>query len=80
MKTIEQLQSAVDELRSVCEKHGVVLIGTCNTEQIYGEITIAENRVSAVHWLNLDSVLDNKVIADNYGGFSLGGIGELKED
>ena len=79
MKTIEQLQSAVDELRSVCAKHGVVLIGTCSAEQIYGEITIAEDMVSAVHWLNPASMLDNTVLADGDGNFALGGIGELRE-
>lgn len=40
MKTIEQLQAAVDEIRSVCKKHGIVLVGTCRSESINGEITI----------------------------------------
>lgn len=37
---IEQMQEAVDEIRAVCRKHGVALIGTCNSEGIDGEIAI----------------------------------------
>lgn len=42
MKTLEQIQLALDEIAEVCKKHGVVLYGICESEGIYGEIEIAE--------------------------------------
>lgn len=42
MKTKEQYQAAVDEIQAVCRKHGVFLLGTCETEGILGEITIGD--------------------------------------
>jgi hypothetical protein len=42
MKTIEQMQAAVDAIREVCKRHGVVLIGACYSESIYGEIELID--------------------------------------
>lgn len=42
MKTIEEMQAAVDAIREVCKQHGVVLIGTCYSEGIDGEIEIID--------------------------------------
>lgn len=79
MKTIEQLQAAVDELRSVCEKHGIILLGTCASEDIFGEISISEAVGSASKWPFLARQLDNKV-TPWMGGFALGGIGSLRPE
>jgi hypothetical protein len=40
IKTKAELQAAVDEIREVCRRHGVALVGTSASEGIYGEITI----------------------------------------
>ena len=40
MKTREEIQAAIDEITIVCKKHSIVLVGTCNSEGIFGEITI----------------------------------------
>jgi hypothetical protein len=42
MKTIEEIQAIVGEISTVCERHGIVLIGNCHDEGIYGEICIVE--------------------------------------
>lgn len=42
MKTRAEYQAAIDEIRMVCRKHGVFLVGTCEQEGIYGEITIGD--------------------------------------
>ena len=77
MKTIEQMQFAVDEIRKVCMRHGVVLIGTCRNEGIYGEITICENVMDACGWVEPNNAVDNKVLQDMHDGYSLGGIGDF---
>lgn len=42
MKTAEQAQAAIDEIRQVCQKHGIVLLGVCYDEGIYGQIEIGD--------------------------------------
>ena len=42
MKTKEQHQSAIDEILSVCKKHGVVIVGTVTTDGVCREMTISE--------------------------------------
>jgi hypothetical protein len=78
MKTTEELQAAVDELRTVCNKHGVVLIGICPEEGILSSILIAENNLEAIKWLEPGEPLDNVVDAEHPGAGSLGSIGDLK--
>ena len=81
MSEIDDLQAAVDEINAVCEKHGVVLIGTCESEGIYGEILISEARKSKVGWSKASDQLTNKVdYIDSYAesrGFYVPGIGSL---
>lgn len=76
-KTLEQLQAAVDEIRDVCRKHGVVLLGTCWSEGIYGEISISGNTRDAACWTNPEAVADNKVTEGPGDWFYLGGIGDF---
>ena len=42
MKTLEEMQAAVDAIREVCIQHGIVLIGTCYSEGIDGEIEMID--------------------------------------
>jgi hypothetical protein len=42
MKTLEECKAAIDEISEICKKHGILLVGTCNNEGIYGEITIED--------------------------------------
>lgn len=36
----EKLRAFIDEIKSVCERHRLGIVGTCEGEGIYGEITI----------------------------------------
>ncbi len=78
MKTKEQLQAAVDDLREVCRKHDIALVGTCSSEGIYGEITIGEATQAALGWLDVAAQVDNTVSDGHRGSFSLGGIGDVR--
>jgi hypothetical protein len=69
MKTKEQLQSALDDLQSVCARHGIVLIGVCDAEGIYGEILICEPDV------NFKDRISNALDDLGSGEFSVTGIG-----
>ena len=42
MKTLDQYQEFADELKVLCEKHRIGLIGTDESEGIYGEITLVD--------------------------------------
>ncbi len=81
-KTIEELQTAVDALRAVCQQHGVVLLGTCWSEGIYGEITIAPAVEQDIGWQNARPRLTNRVYTYAEGGsppdFGVHGIGDLE--
>jgi len=39
---MSELQDALDQIRALCNRLNVVLIGTCASEGIYGEILIAK--------------------------------------
>lgn len=36
----EKLRLFIEEIKSVCERHRLGLVGTCDLEGVYGEITI----------------------------------------
>lgn len=57
MKTRDQIQVILDELRAVCRKHGVVLVGTCDVEGIFSELCSSEPN----EYLNPQ--VDNKLFA-----------------
>jgi hypothetical protein len=78
MKTIEQMQAAVDEIREVCKRHGIVIIGTCKAGGVYGEITIFENNEQPTGWLNPQNQLTNQV--EKLDHFQVCGIGDLHLD
>lgn len=68
MKTPEELQAAIDEIAAVCRKHRIVLVGTCGTESIYGEITIFDADNPDVGWRDLEEHTSdmNRVTIDQY--------------
>ena len=41
-KTKEEYQAAIDEVRAVCKKHGVVLAGVSLSEGVGGEVYILD--------------------------------------
>lgn len=78
MKTQEQLQTAVDAVRKTCAEHGIVLIGTCSSEGIYGEILVAEARDESIDWSRPRERLTNQVRRDDQlGDVYVDGIGDL---
>jgi hypothetical protein len=78
MKTIAQLQAAVDAVREVCRQHGVVLIGTCWREGIAGEILVEEASEQAIQWEHPRRLLTNRVTFNDYAGeHSVEGIGDI---
>lgn len=78
MKTPEQIQAAVDAVRKTCAEHGIVLIGTCWTEGIYGEILVAEATDEAIAWVEPRGRLTNRAeFNEPAGEWSVLGIGDL---
>lgn len=78
MKTPEQIQAAVDAVRKTCAEHGIVLIGTCWSEGIYGEILVAEATEEAISWEKPRARLTNRVEWDGESSeWSVLGIGDL---
>jgi len=78
MKTKDELQSAVNEIRAVCKKHGIALVGTCSSEGIYGEITLGGATQSELGWANVKDVVDNAVVCDREKWFYVAGIGDVE--
>ena len=77
MKTKDDYQKATDEIASVCKKHGVFLLGTCESEGIYGEIALGDSaNPDACGWRDPAIVLTNNV-EDGNGTFIVSGIGEI---
>lgn len=78
MKTTEQLEAALQAIRAVCREHGVVLIGTCISEGIYGEILIAGATEHEIDWSAPRKRLSNALWREGTGGpFYVDGIGDL---
>lgn len=43
MKTEKEIEEILKEITGICKKHGVVLLGCCNSEGIYSEIVITDS-------------------------------------
>lgn len=65
MKTPEELQAAIDEIASVCLKHRIVLVGTCDSEGIYGEISIFDANLTEGGWVDVDKIEPNCLRIDD---------------
>ena len=77
MKTLEDYQKAIAEIKEVCKKHNVALLGTCAAEGIYGEISIMDsNDRNSCDWAVSQGDLDS-TIYNNDGIFHLLGIGSV---
>jgi hypothetical protein len=80
MKTMQDYQAVVDEIRAVCAKHGVVMFGTSWGDSTLGEIAIADASGKDCSWNILGSDLTNKAQIDHSKrGFMVLGIGDLAE-
>ena len=58
-------QRAIDEIRAVCDRHGIVLVGTCYDESIFGEISILSRRdfdSPGNNWEGINDRLTNQVV------------------
>jgi hypothetical protein len=77
MKTKEQLQAAVFEILEVCERHEIVMFGTCNSEGIFGEITVAGKAEQDANW-EARHRLTNIVEETAEGDFCVDGIGAME--
>jgi hypothetical protein len=52
-KTKEQYEACQEEIRAVCERHGIWIVGTCDNEGIYGEISMFDPLDSAGHYSSM---------------------------
>lgn len=77
--TPEKAQIFVDELRNVCAQYNVVLVGVCESEGIYGEISIREADEKLKPWdIDLAERVDNQVKFWCTGSCYVTGIGDLR--
>ena len=77
MKTREQLFAALDEIREVCNKHGILLIGGCESEGIYGEISfICADEPG--EYAKRTAFIFNLLDGDETRGYNVAGIGDVK--
>lgn len=72
----EELEKALLEIHAVCNKHGVVLVGTCMNESIYGEILISKANPADIQWIEVEEQLTNTLF-EAEGNFYVLGIGGL---
>jgi hypothetical protein len=50
MKTKEEYENFANELKLLCEKHGIFVVGTCESEGIYGEIALIDKDDPENYW------------------------------
>jgi hypothetical protein len=75
MITVEEAQIIVDEIKQVCDKYNVSLIGSCFSEGIYGEIYIANNEDRTSFDIGN---IDNKCYTPYNAGVCVNGIGSTQ--
>jgi hypothetical protein len=68
-----KFQNVIDEIRAICKKHDIVLVGTCQSEGIYGEIFIG--RLPVEGWIDFDQQITNTIEPAWGSGFVVSGIG-----
>lgn len=68
MKTLEEYEVFARALRALCEQHGIGIVGTCEYEMIYGEITLVDMADPATcGWKDAELyVADGSVLYDNH--------------
>lgn len=79
MKTNEEIEAALDEIAEVCQKHGIVMLGVCEGESIYGEILVGSAEDVAALWQNAKPRMNHRPVFDDRpledGVASISGIG-----
>lgn len=57
-------QKLIEDLKAVCDRHNVNIVGTCFAEGIYGEITIIDRETEVTGWTSWKEQLTNEVRID----------------
>ena len=70
----EKLEALYADLSEVCAKHGVILMGTCRSEGIYGEILVHE-KSSAETWRGINDMGKDRIEGSLGEEWYLHGIG-----
>lgn len=80
MKTKEQVQAAVEEIHQVLVKHGLLMVGTCWSEAIYGQITFFDAEDATTHdWRGVPGQLIRKLEAGPGSNFYIYGAGTFSK-
>ena len=75
MKTKKDYQNFLDELKLLCKKHGIFMIGTDTGEGIYAEISLGDvNHPEKCGWKNPKSQT-TATLSKDYSYYSIDGIG-----
>jgi hypothetical protein len=73
----KEFQEFLDELTQVCVKHNKYLVGTCEQEGIYGEISIGGlGKDEGIGWLNLSNT--STQLSSDSSPFYVGRIGNFQ--
>jgi hypothetical protein len=76
--TKERAQLAIDEIRAVCKKHGIALVGTHGVAGMYGEITVIPTAGYLGEWQGVEDRLVNSLSEQSFmGDLSVLGIGDI---
>ena len=82
MVTRELAQKAIDEIREICNRYGIVLVGVCDSECLPGEIFIRDAAEELQPWERDPSLveqIDNRAKFWHTGDWYVTGIGDLTE-
>ncbi|MGL4231007.1 MAG: hypothetical protein ACRCWJ_06530 [Casimicrobium sp.] len=73
--TLERAEAVIADLKTVCERHGIVLIGTCDDEGVFGEIRIvSRSQNDSAHWSPNEFIDWNQGRLSRDGSFEVDGI------
>lgn len=85
MKSKSQIGVFLTELREVCNRHGIGLVGTDESEGIYSEILFVDlNDPASCGWRNIEKQFDNILYPHEWGmdfehiNYSVQGIADIK--
>lgn len=60
MKTLEEKKAFIEEIKAVCEKNRIGIVGTDDNESIYGEITLVDlDNMDSCGWKKVEDYLYN---------------------
>lgn len=77
-KRKKDYQKFVNEVKLLCKKHGIFMVGTCETEGIFGEISLGDiKNIDKFGWQEAKNQLNNKVLSYYIDDFTVEGIGEI---